>query len=48
MQDAPFLTPASGANFARVWHGWTTDKNADAYETLLKTEIFPGSAATKR
>ena len=30
---------------ARVWHGWTTPENADAYETLLKTEIFPGIAA---
>lgn len=29
----------------RLWHGWTTPENADAYETLLKTEIFPGIAA---
>ena len=29
----------------RVWHGWTTPENADAYERLLKTEIFPGIAA---
>lgn len=29
----------------RVWHGWTSPQNADAYETLLKTEIFPGIAA---
>jgi heme-degrading monooxygenase HmoA len=27
---------------ARVWHGWTTPENADAYESLLKTQIFPG------
>ena len=26
----------------RIWHGWTTPANADAYERLLKTEIFPG------
>jgi antibiotic biosynthesis monooxygenase (ABM) superfamily enzyme len=26
----------------RIWHGWTTPKNADPYETLLKTEIFTG------
>lgn len=26
----------------RIWHGWTTPENADAYEALLKTEIFPG------
>jgi heme-degrading monooxygenase HmoA len=27
---------------SRVWHGWTTPGNADAYETLLKNEIFVG------
>lgn len=26
----------------RVWHGWTTPANADAYEALLKREIVPG------
>jgi hypothetical protein len=26
----------------RIWHGWTTAKNADAYEHLLKEEIFVG------
>jgi antibiotic biosynthesis monooxygenase (ABM) superfamily enzyme len=30
---------------ARLWHGWTTPKNAEIYENLLKTEIFPGIAA---
>jgi heme-degrading monooxygenase HmoA len=30
---------------ARVWHGWTAPENADAYERLLKTEIFPGISA---
>ncbi len=29
----------------RIWHGWTTPGNADIYENLLKTEIFPGIAA---
>ncbi|MEM7034576.1 MAG: antibiotic biosynthesis monooxygenase [Chloroflexota bacterium] len=29
----------------RIWHGWTTPENADTYENLLKTEIFPGIAA---
>jgi len=27
---------------SRVWHGWTTPVNADAYEALLKSEIFTG------
>jgi hypothetical protein len=27
---------------SRVWHGWTTQANADAYESLLKSEIFTG------
>ena len=29
----------------RIWHGWTTPENADAYERLLHEEIFPGIAA---
>jgi hypothetical protein len=31
----------------RIWHGWTTRKNADVYEDLLKNEIFPGIAEKK-
>lgn len=27
---------------SRIWHGWTTRDNADAYESLLKHEIFVG------
>jgi antibiotic biosynthesis monooxygenase (ABM) superfamily enzyme len=27
---------------SRIWHGWTTPENADAYEALLKGEIFVG------
>ena len=34
--------PIGGNMIGRVWHGWTTPENADVYETLLKTEIFPG------
>ena len=26
----------------RIWHGWTVPENADAYEALLKSEIFTG------
>jgi len=26
----------------RVWHGWTAPQNADAYEALLRHEIFAG------
>ena len=26
----------------RIWHGWTTQENADAYESLLRHEIFVG------
>ena len=29
---------------SRIWHGWTTRENADAYETLLRTEIISGIA----
>ena len=27
---------------SRIWHGYTTLENADAYEKLLKEEIFTG------
>lgn len=29
----------------RLWHGWTTAAHADAYESLLRREIFAGIAA---
>ncbi|MCU0853468.1 MAG: hypothetical protein MUF63_00800 [Rhodobacteraceae bacterium] len=29
----------------RVWRGWTTTANAEAYELLLAREVFPGIAA---
>jgi heme-degrading monooxygenase HmoA len=28
----------------RIWHGWTTPANADAYEQLLRSEVFHGIA----
>jgi hypothetical protein len=30
------------AMISRIWHGWTSRKNADAYEKLLREEIFAG------
>lgn len=29
---------------SRIWHGWTIPQNADAYEKLLREEIFTGIA----
>jgi heme-degrading monooxygenase HmoA len=26
---------------ARIWHGWTSPENADAYEDFLRTKMFP-------
>ena len=26
----------------RLWHGWTSRDNADAYEELLRSEVLPG------
>jgi heme-degrading monooxygenase HmoA len=31
----------------RIWHGWTSPAKADAYEQLLRTEIFQGIAGRK-
>jgi hypothetical protein len=30
---------------ARIWHGWTSRQDADAYQHLLLTTIFPGIEA---
>jgi heme-degrading monooxygenase HmoA len=30
---------------SRIWHGWTARENANAYETLLRSEILPGIAS---
>ena len=32
---------------SRIWHGWTTPANADAYEALLVTTIIPSITARK-
>lgn len=32
---------------ARIWHGYTTNENAGAYEKLLTTEIFESIANKK-
>jgi heme-degrading monooxygenase HmoA len=32
---------------SRIWRGWTTLQNADAYEALLRNEIFPGIVGRK-
>ena len=29
----------------RIWHGWTTPENADAYQKLLHDDVFPGIEA---
>ena len=30
---------------ARIWHGWTKRADANAYEEMLRNEIFPSIAA---
>ena len=32
---------------ARIWHGWTKPEDANAYEKMLRDEIFPDIAARK-
>ena len=32
---------------SRIWHGWTSRHNAEAYEKLLRGEIFAGSYRSK-
>jgi heme-degrading monooxygenase HmoA len=28
----------------RIWHGWTTHDDADAYQAILRKEVFPSIA----
>jgi len=37
--------PRRASLIVRIWRGWTTPENADPYEQLLRTEIFPGIEA---
>lgn len=30
---------------SRIWHGWTTHDNADAYQHIVSHEVLPGIAA---
>jgi hypothetical protein len=32
---------------SRLWHGWTTPGNADSYEGLIRSTIFPGILGRK-
>ena len=31
----------------RIWHGWTTPENAEAYRMVLEREVRPGIEAKK-
>lgn len=31
----------------RMWHGWTTHKNADAYESVVRGEVIPAIEARR-
>lgn len=30
-----------GATIARIWRGWTTPENADAYQAVVHDEVLP-------
>jgi len=30
---------------SRLWHGWTAPENADGYEALIRSTVFPGILA---
>ena len=39
--------PTERPMIARIWHGWTKTVDAEAYERMLRDEIFPSIAARK-
>ena len=34
-----------GAMICRIWRGWTTPDNADAYESVVRGQVIPGIEA---
>jgi hypothetical protein len=32
----------------RIWHGWTTQENADEYQRLLERDVLPGIESRAR
>jgi hypothetical protein len=32
---------ATSVTVARIWHGWTTVENADAYQDVVDGEVLP-------
>ena len=37
----------SGVMICRVWRGWTTKANAEAYEGIVRGEVIPGIEARR-
>ncbi len=37
----------SGGAICRLWRGWTTPENADAYERVVRGEVIPGIEARR-
>ena len=35
----------TGSPVARIWRGWTTVENADAYQAVAEQEVFPAIIA---
>jgi antibiotic biosynthesis monooxygenase (ABM) superfamily enzyme len=38
---------AAAAMIYRIWHGWTTPENADAYQRIVQQEVFKMIAGKK-
>jgi heme-degrading monooxygenase HmoA len=40
--ESPTGNVISPSMIGRLWHGWTTPENADAYGALLQSTVIPG------
>jgi hypothetical protein len=46
--DGRLLRPRVGAlMICRVWRGWTTPENAQAYESVVRGQVIPGIEAMR-
>ena len=47
LSPAPGTRVSSGFMICRMWRGWTTKSNADAYERIVRGEVIPGIEARR-
>jgi heme-degrading monooxygenase HmoA len=45
--ESPLNNLEEGRMICRIWHGWTSPRNADAYEKVVRSDVIPGIEARR-